>query len=91
MEKVRRKYDALLQSSEAGFHEEKNMLETIYNKVLVNQILAEEFRAKFIDTKGGTSASPQGMKFNIILLEFVIVSLLCKVNIFKYRIYYIFP
>lgn len=65
MEKVRKKYAALLQDDEAGFNQDKKILETIYNKVSVNRILAEEFRTKFIDTKAGASASWQGMKFVI--------------------------
>jgi len=60
---VRKKFDGLVKDDEVGFHQDKKILETIYNKVLVNQILAAEFRAKFIDTKGGASTSFQGMKF----------------------------
>nr|BAG70994.1 zonadhesin-related protein [Musa balbisiana] len=57
LEKVRRKYDMLLQDAESEFLRSKEVLETIYNKVSMNQVLAEEFRAKFIENKGGTSSS----------------------------------
>ncbi|CAL9080715.1 unnamed protein product [Musa acuminata var. zebrina] len=57
LEKVRRKYDMLLQDAESEFLCSKEVLETIYNKVSMNQVLAEEFRAKFIENKGGTSSS----------------------------------
>ncbi|KAG1361556.1 helicase protein MOM1 [Cocos nucifera] len=61
LERVRKKYDALLKHAETEFLRNKEMIETIYNKVYMNQILAEEFRAKFIENKGGTSASSQGL------------------------------
>lgn len=61
LEKVRRKYDMLLQDAESEFLRSKEVLETIYNKVSMNQVLAEEFRAKFIENKGGTSSS-RGME-----------------------------
>ena len=81
IERVHKKYDGLIKDDEAGFHQDKKILETIYNKVLVNQILAEEFRAKFIDTKGGPSASFQGMKFRKTQRVCSIVNLHCKVNL----------
>lgn len=52
----------LLQDEESQFRQNKEILETIYNKVFMNQVLAEEFRAKFIDNKGGASSSSQGME-----------------------------
>nr|XP_029123602.1 helicase protein MOM1 isoform X3 [Elaeis guineensis] len=57
LERVRKKYDALLKHTETEFLQNKEMIETVYNKVYMNQILAEEFRAKFVENKGATSAS----------------------------------
>ncbi|KAG1359754.1 hypothetical protein COCNU_08G012000 [Cocos nucifera] len=64
LERVRKKYDALLKDAETEFLRNKEMIETIYNKVYMNQILAEEFRAKFIENKGSTSASFHGQFSN---------------------------
>ncbi|XP_017701402.2 uncharacterized protein LOC103719900 isoform X2 [Phoenix dactylifera] len=64
LERVRKKYDALLKDAETEFLQNKEMIETIYNKVYMNQILAEEFRAKFIENKGPTSASFHGLFSN---------------------------
>nr|XP_029117149.1 uncharacterized protein LOC105033425 isoform X2 [Elaeis guineensis] len=64
LERVRQKYDALLKDAETEFLRNKEMIETIYNKVYMNQILAEEFRAKFIENKGPTSASFHGQFSN---------------------------
>ncbi|KAJ6793025.1 Uncharacterized protein M6B38_112400 [Iris pallida] len=58
IERIRRKYEVLLQDAETEFVHDKRMLDTIYNKVLLNRILAEEFRAKFIENKGGASSFP---------------------------------
>ncbi|ONK79623.1 uncharacterized protein A4U43_C01F8260 [Asparagus officinalis] len=59
LDKVRKKYEAMLKDDEAEFHQQQKMLETIYSKVLVNKILAEQFRTKFIDPKAGTSSASQ--------------------------------
>lgn len=60
MLKVRKKYDILLQDAESEYVQSKKTLATIYDKVLMNQVLAEEFRAKFVENKGGSSSTSQG-------------------------------
>ncbi|KAJ0966484.1 hypothetical protein J5N97_023401 [Dioscorea zingiberensis] len=62
MEKVRRKYDKLIQDSETEYLQGKESFGSIYKKVLLNKILAEEFRARFIENKGGASAASQGAR-----------------------------
>ncbi|KAJ6842714.1 uncharacterized protein M6B38_298215 [Iris pallida] len=58
IERIRRKYEVLLQDAETEFVHDKKILETVYNKVLLNRILAEEFRAKFIENKGSAASFP---------------------------------
>ncbi|XP_074581119.1 uncharacterized protein LOC141837642 [Curcuma longa] len=62
MLKVRQKYDMLLQDAESEYVQSKKTLATIYDKVLMNQVLAEEFRAKFIENQGGSSSTSQGQR-----------------------------
>ncbi|XP_065039440.1 uncharacterized protein LOC103972914 isoform X4 [Musa acuminata AAA Group] len=69
LDQVRRKYDVLLQDEESQFRQNKEILETIYNKVFMNQVLAEEFRAKFIDNKGRASSSSQAQRTMQQLLQ----------------------
>lgn len=58
--KVQKKYDMLLQDAESEYVRNKEILGTIYSKVFMNQVLAEEFRAKFIENKGQSSLTSQG-------------------------------
>ncbi|XP_042468682.1 uncharacterized protein LOC122051558 isoform X1 [Zingiber officinale] len=60
--KVRKKYDMLLQDAESEYVQCKEMLGTIYSKVFMNQVLAEEFRAKFVENKGRSSLTSQGQR-----------------------------
>ncbi|KAH7669843.1 DNA helicase protein [Dioscorea alata] len=60
MQKVRMKYDKLIQDSETEYLQGKESFGSIYKKVLLNKILAEEFRARFIENKGGASAAFPG-------------------------------
>ncbi|KAM0941864.1 putative DNA helicase chromatin regulator PHD family [Dioscorea sansibarensis] len=60
MQKVRMKYDKLIQDSETEYLRGKESFGSIYKKVLLNKILAEEFRARFIENKGGASAAFPG-------------------------------
>lgn len=55
------KYDKLIQDSETEYLHGKESFGSIYKKVLLNKILAEEFRARFIENKGGASAAIPGM------------------------------
>lgn len=58
--KVRKRYDILLQDAESEYVRCKEVLGTIYGKVFMNQVLAEEFRNKFVENKGRSSLTPQG-------------------------------
>ncbi|XP_072965441.1 uncharacterized protein [Typha angustifolia] len=62
MEKIRRKYNALFQDEDSSFLQQKKMLEDVYNKVRMNQSFAEEFRAKFIENRGGSATSSQAKR-----------------------------
>ncbi|WOL12945.1 hypothetical protein Cni_G21714 [Canna indica] len=62
IEMIKKKYDILLKDAESEFLQNKEILETIYNKVFMNQVLAEEFRAKFIENKGVASSTSQGQR-----------------------------
>ncbi|PKA60165.1 Helicase protein MOM1 [Apostasia shenzhenica] len=65
MAKVRRKYDTLLQDAERDYLREKQIIVSIYDKVLLHKVLAEELRVKFYCNKEGTS-SFQGSNQNLI-------------------------
>ncbi|XP_078153736.1 uncharacterized protein LOC144548893 isoform X4 [Carex rostrata] len=58
MEALKRKYDEMVREHENTYRHQKQQLEDVYKKVLLNQSLAEEFRAKFIEHRTVTSASP---------------------------------
>ncbi|XP_074565236.1 uncharacterized protein LOC141821775 [Curcuma longa] len=60
--KVRKRYDILLQDAESEYVRCKEVLGTIYGKVFMNQVLAEEFRNKFVENKGRSSLTPQGQR-----------------------------
>ncbi|XP_042399913.1 uncharacterized protein LOC121989756 isoform X1 [Zingiber officinale] len=62
MLKVQKKYDMLLQDAESECVQSKKTLATIYDKVFMNQVLAEEFRAKFVENQGGSSSTSQGQQ-----------------------------
>lgn len=48
IEKVKRKYDLLIEEHDSTHLQQKKTLDNFYEKVLCNQSLAEDFRAKFI-------------------------------------------
>ncbi|CAL5045144.1 unnamed protein product [Urochloa decumbens] len=48
IEKVKRKYDLLIEEHDSTHLQQKKTLDDFYEKVLRNQSLAEDFRAKFI-------------------------------------------
>ncbi|CAN6290132.1 unnamed protein product [Urochloa humidicola] len=48
IEKVKRKYDLLIKEHDSAHLKQKKTLDDFYEKVLRNQSLAEDFRAKFI-------------------------------------------
>ncbi|XP_020115173.1 uncharacterized protein LOC109728999 isoform X3 [Ananas comosus] len=60
IEKIRKKYETLLQDEDSRFRQQQKVLGGFYDKVLVHQSLAEEFRAKFIDNRRQTAESSQG-------------------------------
>lgn len=41
VEQIQKKYEAMLQTADAAFQEEKEALDTRYNKIFVNKALAE--------------------------------------------------
>lgn len=57
MERLRKKYEDILQEEENTFQQQKQRLEDVYKKVLLNQSLAEEFRAKFIEHRAPSASS----------------------------------
>lgn len=57
IEKVKRKYDLLIEQHDSTHLQQKKTLDDFYEKVLRNQSLAEDFRAKFI-----SPAPAQGME-----------------------------
>ncbi|XP_062206434.1 uncharacterized protein LOC133908424 isoform X2 [Phragmites australis] len=61
IEKVKRKYDLLIEEHDATHLQQKKTLNEIYEKVHRNQSLAEDFRAKFISPSAGQAKaySPQ--------------------------------
>lgn len=52
MEKVKQKYDLLLQEEDSTHLQQKKTLDDLCEKVLLNQSLADDFRAKFISSSG---------------------------------------
>ncbi|PNT66056.1 hypothetical protein BRADI_3g06450v3, partial [Brachypodium distachyon] len=52
MEKVQQKYDLLLQEEDSTHLQQKKTLDDLCEKVLLNQSLADDFRAKFISSSG---------------------------------------
>ncbi|TYH07445.1 hypothetical protein ES288_A08G234300v1 [Gossypium darwinii] len=56
---VRRKYEVKLQEKETEFLIRKEELDVNYNKVLLNNILAEAFRSKCMDSRASGSAGIQ--------------------------------
>ncbi|CAL5387887.1 unnamed protein product [Camellia sinensis] len=58
---VRKRYDMLLQDSETALVQEKKDLETYYNKVYVNKLLAKALTEKYDNTKAaGSHGTQQG-------------------------------
>uniref|UniRef100_A0ACD5Z8I4 Uncharacterized protein n=1 Tax=Avena sativa TaxID=4498 RepID=A0ACD5Z8I4_AVESA len=59
MEKIKRKYDSLLQKEDSAYTKTQKELADIYRKVYVNKIIAENFREVFTpSTAPGRSTSP---------------------------------
>lgn len=60
IEKVKQKYDLLLQEQDSTHLQRRKTLDGLCDKVLLNQTLAEDFRAKFISSSGahGRAHSP---------------------------------
>uniref|UniRef100_A0ACD5XNT1 Uncharacterized protein n=1 Tax=Avena sativa TaxID=4498 RepID=A0ACD5XNT1_AVESA len=60
IEKVKQKYDLLLQEQESTHFQQRKTLDGLCEKVLLNQSLADDFRAKFISSSGaqGRAHSP---------------------------------
>jgi hypothetical protein len=67
MERIKRKYEDVLQEEENTFQQQKQHLEDVYKKVLLNQSLAEEFRAKFIEHKAPSASIPPSASSQCIL------------------------
>lgn len=61
IEKVKRKYDLLIQEHDSTHIQQKKTLDDVYEKVLRNQSLAEDFRAKFI-----SPSATQGIEYTSI-------------------------
>uniref|UniRef100_A0A0A8XY09 Helicase protein MOM1 n=1 Tax=Arundo donax TaxID=35708 RepID=A0A0A8XY09_ARUDO len=61
IEKVKRKYDLLIEEHDSSHLQQKKALDDIYEKVLRNQSLAEDFRVKFISPSAAQARahSPQ--------------------------------
>ncbi|KAG0498765.1 hypothetical protein HPP92_003456 [Vanilla planifolia] len=51
IEKVKRKYNDLIEDAERAYIHDKKMLQTLYDKVYLHKVLAEELRTKFYDHK----------------------------------------
>lgn len=68
MAQVRRKYEVKLQEKETEFLIRKEELDVNYNKVLLNNILAEAFRSKCMDSgASGSAGIQQGESYLVIL------------------------
>lgn len=61
MDEIRKKYDMLLQDAETALLKKRKDLDTCFNKVFVNKLLAEALVHKDIKA-AGSSAAQQGMK-----------------------------
>lgn len=70
MEALKRKYDEMVREHENTYRHQKQHLEDVYKKVLLNQSLAEEFRAKFIEHRTVPSASPSTSATSHCMLPF---------------------
>ncbi|WVZ82995.1 hypothetical protein U9M48_030188 [Paspalum notatum var. saurae] len=57
IEKVKRKYDLLIEEQESTHLQQKKSFDGFYDKVLRNQSLAEDFRAKFISASAAQGAA----------------------------------
>ena len=51
-EKVKQKYNLLLQELDSTYLQQRKMLDNLCEKVILNQSLADDFRAKFISSSG---------------------------------------
>ncbi|PKU83925.1 uncharacterized protein LOC110102857 isoform X2 [Dendrobium catenatum] len=65
IEKVRRKYDALVQDAEREHLRDQNLVQAIYEKVFLHKVFAEEVRSKFFDNKEGISTPFRGPSLNL--------------------------
>ncbi|KAJ1257489.1 hypothetical protein BS78_10G000700 [Paspalum vaginatum] len=57
IEKLKRKYDLLIEEHDSTHLQQKKALDDFYDKVLRNQSLAEDFRAKFISASAAQGAA----------------------------------
>uniref|UniRef100_I1NWH3 PHD-type domain-containing protein n=1 Tax=Oryza glaberrima TaxID=4538 RepID=I1NWH3_ORYGL len=57
MEKLKQKYDSLLQKEDSFYAQKEAELDTIYRKVFINQSLAENFRRKFLPLSAAQGGS----------------------------------
>jgi hypothetical protein len=62
IEKIKQKYDLLIEEHDSTHIQQKKTLNDIYEKVLCNQSLAEDFQAKFI-----SASRAQGIAYTCIL------------------------
>ncbi|CAM0950224.1 unnamed protein product [Alopecurus aequalis] len=58
MEKVKQKYDLLFQEQDSTHFQQRKTLDGLCEKVILNQSLAEDFRAKFISSSGAQGRAP---------------------------------
>ena len=52
IEKVKQKYNSLLEENDSTHLQQRKMLDSLCEKVILNQSLADDFRAKFISSSG---------------------------------------
>lgn len=57
MEVIRRRFKKMTEEEESTYEQQRQHLQDVYKRVVFNQSLAEEFRAKFIEHRG-PSVSP---------------------------------
>ena len=57
IEKIKQKYDLLIKEHDSTHLQQKKTLDDFYEKVLLNQSMAENFRVKFI-----SQSAAQGME-----------------------------
>lgn len=69
MEKVQQKYDLLLQEEDSTHLQQKKTLDDLCEKVLLNQSLADDFRAKFISSSGAQGIYLYDFSFSASLSE----------------------